>query len=353
MGEMKSYRVPGYGEPLVEMDDPTPEPQGREAVVRITGCGVCHSDLHIWDGHFDLGGGNKVDLSRAHKLPLTMGHEITGTVAALGPEASGVAVGDPVIVYPWIGCGDCAHCNGGDDHFCARPRALGVNLDGGYADHVLVPDAKFLFPMGDLPSELACTYACSGLTAYSALKKVEPRARGASLLLVGAGGVGFQGLTIARAIFPDTQIIVADIDQAKRDAAMAAGADLAVDPADPGARKELMKATGGGPQGAVDFVGSDKSLGFATGVLGAGGIVAVVGLFGGAMPLSVPLLPLKRLTICGSYVGSPQEMRELMELVVAGKVAPLPVATRPMAEANQTLNDLRDGKIVGRVVLTP
>lgn len=353
MGEMKSYRITAYGEALAEMDDPTPQPAGREAVVRITGCGVCHSDLHIWDGHFDMGGGNKMDLSRAHKLPLTLGHEIVGVVESLGPEAGGVAVGDSVIVYPWIGCGDCNFCNNEEDHYCARPRALGVNLDGGYADHVFVPDAKFLFPMGDLPSELACTYACSGLTAYSALKKVEGRAKGASVLLVGAGGVGFQGLTIAKAIFPDTKIIVADIDQSKLDAALAAGADMAVNPADPGARKELLKATGGGPQGAVDFVGSDKSLAFATGVIGAGGAIAVVGLFGGAMPMSVPLFPLKRITICGSYVGSPQEMRDLMELVVSGQVAPLPVATRPLAEANQTLNDLRDGKIVGRVVLTP
>jgi D-arabinose 1-dehydrogenase-like Zn-dependent alcohol dehydrogenase len=349
---MKSFKIADYGQPLQEMDDPAPQPAGREVLVRVTGCGVCHSDVHIWEGYFDLGGGQKAPVSRGHTLPFTLGHEIVGTVEAMGPEAEGCQVGDAAVVYPWIGCGECDMCKAGNEPSCPRPRNLGVHKDGGYATHVLVPDCRYLYAYGDTPGELAATYACSGITAYGALKKVKDKVAGRHLLIVGAGGVGLAGLLIARAM-TDATIIVADIDDAKLEAAKAAGADHVVNPTAEDARKEIIKLTGGGAAGAVDFVGSDKSAGFAVGALGVGGHLVVVGLMGGAMALSVPLLPLKQLTLQGSYVGTPQEMRELMDLVAAGKVAPLPVATRPLAQADQTLRDLADGKIVGRVVLTP
>ena len=349
---MKSFKITDYGQPLAEMDDPTPAPSGAEVVVRVTGCGVCHSDVHIWEGYFDLGGGAKAPLNRAHTLPFTLGHEIVGVVEAVGPEATGCAVGDAAVVYPWIGCGECEICQTGEEHSCPRPRNLGVHKDGGYATHVLVPHCRYLFPFGDIAPELAATYACSGLTAYSALKKVKAKAEGRNLLLIGAGGVGLAGLMIAKAMM-DTTIIVADIDDAKLEAAKAAGADHVVNPTADDARKQIAQLTGGGARAAVDFVGSDKSAGFGIGALGALGHLVVVGLFGGAMPLSVPLLPLKQLTLQGSYVGSLQDMKELMDLVASGKVEPLPVAKRPLAQAHQTVQDLIGGKIVGRVVLTP
>lgn len=349
---MKSFKITDYGQPLAEMDDPTPDPQGAEVVVRITGCGVCHSDVHIWEGYFDLGGGNKAPLNKAHTLPFTMGHEIVGVVEAAGPDASGCAVGDAAVVYPWIGCGECDICKTGDEHSCPRPRNLGVHKDGGYSTHVVVPHSRYLFPFGSLAPELAATYACSGLTAYSALKKVQAKAAGDSLLLIGAGGVGLAGLMIAKAMM-NTTIIVADIDDKKLEAAKAAGADHVVNPTAEDARKQITRLTGGGARAAVDFVGSDKSAGFGLACLGGQGHLVIVGLFGGAMPLSVPLLPLKQLTIQGSYVGSLDDMKELMDLVAGGKVEPLPVSKRPLAQAHQTVQDLIGGAIVGRVVLTP
>ena len=348
---MKSYRIDNYGETLVEQDDPTPEPVGGEVLIAVGGCGVCHSDVHIWEGHFDMGGGKKADLSRTHQLPFTLGHEIAGTVAAAGPDAT-ARIGDEVVVYPWIGCGTCDVCAGGDENLCGQPRNLGVHLNGGYATHVMVPDAKYLFPIGDTPMELAATYACSGITAYGALKKVQAKAEGRHLLIIGAGGVGLAGVMIAKAMM-DTEIIVADIDPAKRDAALAAGAHHAIDPVDAETRKALYKLSGGGVVAAVDFVGSDKTVAFGFGALGTGGQLAVVGLFGGAVELSVPMFPLKSISVMGSYVGTPEQFAELMALVGSGKLAPLPVATRPLAEADATLRDLSDGKIVGRVVLTP
>ncbi len=348
---MKSYRIGNYAAPLVEQDDPTPEPADGEVLIEVGGCGVCHSDVHIWEGHFDMGGGKKADLSRAHQLPFTLGHEIAGTVAAAGAGAA-ARLGDQVVVYPWIGCGTCGVCRAGDENLCAAPRNLGVHLNGGYATHVIVPDARYLFPIGALPMELAATYACSGITAFGALKKVRAKAEGKHLLIIGAGGVGLAAVMIAQAMM-ETEIIVADIDPAKRDAAITAGAAHAIDPADKETRKALYKLTGGGAVAAVDFVGSDKTVAFGFGALATAGQLAVVGLFGGAVELSVPMFPLKSLSIMGSYVGNLADMGELMDLVGSGRVAPLPVATRPLGEAAATLADLAAGKIVGRVVLTP
>jgi D-arabinose 1-dehydrogenase-like Zn-dependent alcohol dehydrogenase len=348
---MKSYCITEYGAALQPIESDTPAPVGDEVLVEVSGCGVCHSDVHIWEGYFDLGGDKKADLSRVHQLPFTLGHEIAGRVSALGSAATGTAVGDNVVVYPWIGCGACDHCLSGEEQLCGQPRNLGINLNGGFASHVLVPHERYLFPTGDISPVLAATYACSGLTAYGALKKLKTKAMGKSLVIIGAGGVGLAAVMIAPAMM-QTEIIVVDIDPAKRQAALDAGAAHAIDPAEKDARKQLYKLTGG-VLAAVDFVGSDKTVQFGFSTLTTGGELVVVGLFGGAADLSVPMFPLKSLTVMGSYVGSPADMGELMALVSAGQVKPLPVATRPLDQAGATLMDLAQGNIVGRVVLTP
>ncbi len=348
---MKSYQIRNYGEPLIEKNFPTPVPDGKEVLVKVGGCGVCHSDVHILKGYFDLGGGRKADLSRSHKLPITLGHEIAGTVAAVGPYAN-IPVEEKVVVYPWIGCGGCDICKSGEENLCSQPQNLGIHRNGGYATHVIVPDARYLFPIGDLSMNIAATYACSGITAFGALKKVQAKAEGRNLLIIGAGGVGLAALMIAQAIM-DTTIIVADIDPLKRKASLAAGADHAVDPTDEQARKLVYKLSGGGIQAAVDFVGSNKTVKFGFGALGTAGHLAIVGLFGGAAQLSIPMFPLKSLNVMGSYVGTPSQFAELMELVSTGKIASLPVASRPLSEAQSALDDLAAGRVLGRVVLNP
>ena len=136
---MKSYKVVEFGKPLEKVEEANPTPQGSEVLVRVTAAGVCHSDVHLWEGYFDMGGGNKYSTEKTMAPPRTMGHEIVGVVEALGPEAKGAKVGDKAVVYPWIGCGKCWYCQSGIEHLCPTPRALGVNKDGGYADHVVVP----------------------------------------------------------------------------------------------------------------------------------------------------------------------------------------------------------------------
>ena len=351
MGEaMKSYQFSEYGAPLALAEMPTPEPVGTEVLVRIRACGVCHSDVHLREGYFEMGGGRKLDVREVRELPFTLGHEIVGEVAAAGPEAENVDIGDRRVVFPWIGCGGCDFCDSAREHLCNRPRALGTYVDGGFADYVIVPHTRYLFDFGDVPPELACTYACSGLTAYSALRKAE-RWLEDQLVIIGAGGVGFAGIQFAKALF-DAEIIVVEVDDAKLEAARRAGVAHVVDARDEDASRQLKRLTKGGCPAVVDFAGSSASaaLGFRTAAK-SGGLV-VVGLLGGSLSVPIPLLVLKDQTVEGSDLGSLAEMGELMELVRAGRVDPIPYARRPMAEAESSLRDLEAGNVVGRIILT-
>jgi D-arabinose 1-dehydrogenase-like Zn-dependent alcohol dehydrogenase len=349
MIQMHRQSLTAYGAPLCETIVEAPRPQGSEVLVRIHRCGVCHSDLHMQDGYFTLGDGKQLDVRAGRTLPFTLGHEIAGVVESVGPDAE-AKVGAAVAVYPWIGCGQCPACRVGDENICVKPRHLGITVDGGYATHVLVPHARYLIDYAPLPASYAGALMCSGLTAYAALKRLASRASRAPLLLVGAGGVGLMGLALTRAMY-GTAPFVADIDANKRAAALAAGAAQAFDPADPDARKAVLKASGG-IYAAVDFAGSDKSLNFATSVLAKGGKVVVTGLIGGGFATAVAMFPLKAMTIEGTQTGTLQEARELIDLVRAKNIAAPPIAERPLDQASQTLDDLRAGRIVGRVVLT-
>ena len=350
---MRRQSLVEYEKPLQTTEAPDPVPNGTEVLLRISHCGVCHSDIHLQDGYFDLGGGEKLEVRANRPLPFTLGHEIAGTVEAVGPDAEGVAKGQRYAAYPWIGCGRCELCGRGDEHMCNAPRALGITVDGGYATHVLVPHPRYLLDVEGIAPPIAGPLMCSGLTGYGAIKKALSFLRAGPLLIVGLGGVGMMGLQFARAL-TDKPIFAADIDAGKRDAAVELGASQAFEASsDRAVRKEMMKASGGGFGAVVDFAGSEKSLAFAQGLVAKGGAAIVVGLIGGKFSLPVPMFPLRALTIMGSYVGSLAEAKEMLDLVKAGKVAPIPVETRPLEQAGKSLDDLRAGRIVGRVVITP
>jgi alcohol dehydrogenase len=272
-------------------------------------------------------------------------------VEDVGEAAAGVAPGQAIAVYPWIGCGECAACQREEENICAAPRHLGIYADGGFASHVLVPHPRYLIDYAPLPASFAAILMCSGLTAYAALKRLASAADRAPLLLVGLGGVGMMGLALARAMFAHAPL-VADIDAAKRQAALEAGAAAAFDPADASARKALLSATGGGVLGACDFVGSDRSLAFATGALAKGGKVLVTGLFGGTFSMPVTMFALKAIAIEGIQTGSLGEARELIDLARRRDLAPPPAHERPLAEAQAALDALRAGRVLGRTVLT-
>jgi D-arabinose 1-dehydrogenase-like Zn-dependent alcohol dehydrogenase len=350
---MHCYQVIEWGEPLQERDYPNPEPTGTQVLLKVDAAGICHSDIHIGDGYFDMGDGVHLRLAdRNAKLPLTMGHEVVGEVIAVGPDAQGVQVGDKRVVYPWIGCDNCERCARGDSMLCDKPAFIGARVNGGYSDVVLVPHPRYLVEYGDVPTDLACLYACAGITGYSALKKLGSIGADQHILLIGAGGVGLTGLRVARAVHP-AKVIVADIDPAKRKAAEENGADATIDNSAPDAVAKVMEMTGSGVAGSIDFVGMPPTSRFGIDCLDKGGTHVVVGLYGDKLQVPLPMFPFKQMTVRGSYVGTLTEMHELMDLVRAGKVPPIPVKTRPLGDVQAALDDLRAGKVVGRVVLKP
>jgi D-arabinose 1-dehydrogenase-like Zn-dependent alcohol dehydrogenase len=352
MSKIKKQVFENYGAPLTESVGELPAPQGSEVLIRVGHCGVCHSDLHLHEGHFDLGGGRKLELAGGRPLPFALGHEIEGAIEAAGPNAKDAKIGRRVVVYPWIGCGECGLCTRGEEHLCLKPRQIGIQVDGGYATHVMVPHPRYLLDYDPIPAAIAGSYMCSGLTAYSSIEKLGPVALEAPVLVIGLGGVGMMGFSFLRARSKHPPVVV-DIDAKKRDYAMANGAAAALDPNDATTRKALMTASNGGFSGAIDFVGSDRTAALGYGVLAKGGKLVVAGLIGGEMKLSVPTLPLKGVSIIGNYVGSLAEAKAMIDLVRKGNVPPIPVSTRPLAEAQAALDDLKAGKTVGRAVLVP
>lgn len=344
---MRCQQLTASGAPLVSAKQSVPVPGGRDVVVEVDHCGVCHSDLHLQDGFFDLGHGKKLDVEGQRTLPLTLGHEIAGRVVALGADVPAEFGGRFVAVYPWIGCGDCRLCERGDEHLCDRPRALGINVDGGFATHVVIPDTRYLLDLTGVASRAAGCLMCSGLTAYSALKKARARRTTGELVIVGAGGVGLMALQFAAALGLES-VDVVDVSEPARAAAVELGARAALDPTDPETGKALR-----GAGAVIDFVGSGQSLGFAQRVVAKGGSIVVVGLMGGRFCTPVPLLPFTSISIEGSYVGSLDEAREMLALVRKGAITEIPLNERPLAEAGNALDDLRAGSVVGRTVIRP
>jgi alcohol dehydrogenase, propanol-preferring len=349
---MRMFQVCVCGEPLVCNEGPTPAPKGSEVLLKTLAAGVCHSDLHLADGWFDLGGGRRMSLAdRGMKLPVTLGHENVGEVVAVGPDAKGVKIGARMLADPWIGCGNCDVCRRGDDNLCRAMKSLGVFSNGGYADYIMVPHPRYLFDIGNMNAERAAPLACSGVTTFGALKKV-PTLKTEPTVIIGAGGLGLMCLALHQKMGGHSAIVV-DIDPAKRDAARQAGAAHVIDGGAADATQQIVGLTNGGAWAVIDLVGSSQTARVGYDSLIKGGKYIIVGLYGGDFTVSLPPIPMRALTIQGSYVGSVHEMAELMELVRRTGAPDVPVATRPLEDVNAVMSELRAGKIIGRVVLTP
>jgi D-arabinose 1-dehydrogenase-like Zn-dependent alcohol dehydrogenase len=344
---MISYDIIEHGKPLQKAVRETPKPKGAEVLVRITRSGVCHSDLHIWDGYFDWGGGKRFYVKeRGCVPPFTLGHEPFGVVEALGPRARGVKVGQKRIVYPWIGCGKCAVCRSGQDNYCVSgSRYLGVNVAGAYSTHVMVPDAKYLIDAAGIDESFAATLACSALTAYSAAAKLPALGAKDRVAVIGCGGVGLSGVAVLKAKGV-RNIVACDIDPAKLASAAKLGAASTLDTRAPDALEQLR-----GIAGALDFVGSPATAALGLAALRKGGRYVIVGLYGGELVHPLPPIAQRAIGIVGSYVGNLQELREVVALAKKKKLRPQPIETRGAESANAALEDLKAGRVVGRVVL--
>ncbi|MEX0861180.1 alcohol dehydrogenase [Nitrosopumilus sp.] len=350
---MKSARITGPNEPLVVSESETPTPQGIQVLVKVKSVGVCHSDLHLWEGGYDLGDGQFMKVTdRGVKYPVIPGHEIVGTVESIGNDVSGVSIGDEVLVFPWIGCGNCPACNVGNENLCDTPKSMGVFQDGGYSDYTLIPNSKYLAKLDGVNPDAATSLACSGLTAYNAIKKSNQNSP-EFIVIVGAGGLGLMGVQLAKAI-TNAKIICVDLDDQKLQTAKEMGADYTVNSKDPETSQKIMAICNNkGADSVVDFVNAPPTVKLDLAILRKRGNLVLVGLFGGSIELSLVTIPLKSIIIQGAYTGNYADMVELLDLARQGTINPVISRRYSLDDANAALEDLKARKILGRAVINP
>jgi propanol-preferring alcohol dehydrogenase len=333
-------------EPELE-DVAVPEPGPGDVLVRVDAAGLCHSDLHVMDwppGRLPW------------RVPFTLGHETAGTVAALGRGVTSFAEGDRVLVYgPW-GCGTCWQCLRGAENLCDRADELagkgcGLGFDGGLAEYVLVPSARFLVPTYELESAQGASLTDAALSPYHALKPHLPLLRpGSAAVVIGVGGLGHVAVQLLRALSP-ARIVAIDLRERARRLALAAGAHVALD-ADgleaPDVRAELDAP---GAMLVLDFVANDATLQLAARVLGTGGHVSIVGTGGGAFPLALGSVPFDASASKPSW-GTLPELHEVVALARAGEIE-IEIEQITLEDAVAGYRRLREGEVVGRAVAVP
>ena len=350
---MKAAQVMRPKQPLDVRNLQKPEPRGKQVVVDIASAGVCHSDIHIWEGGYEGAKGEIMKVEdRGVKFPLTLGHEIAGKIESIGSDVKGFKKGGRVVVYPWIGDGICPACQVGDEHLCDNPRSLGIFQNGGYAEKVLVPDEKYLVSIGDLNADAVSSLACSGLTSYTAVKNANTSPK-QTMVIIGVGGLGLMAVQIARALLNPT-IITVDIDNKRLKQAKKVGADYTVNSKSGDTVGQVKNLTNDlGAEAVVDFVNAPKTVESGLSMLRKRGKLVLVGLFGGSIELNLPLIPLRSYNIIGSYTGRLADLSDLVGLVKRGEVNPIVTKTFKLKQATQALEQLKKGKIIGRAVINP
>ncbi|MFG1830584.1 NAD(P)-dependent alcohol dehydrogenase [Micromonospora chersina] len=344
---MRAIRMTAPGV-LAQVEVPTPSAGPGEVLLRVGAVGACHSDLHILDAPAGL-----------FPVPMTLGHEIAGTVDQLGPGVTGWSTGDRAAVYGIIGCGHCRACLRGAENACrvVPVGGIGLSRDGGLAEHVVVPASRLLH-VGDMDLTQAAPLTDAGLTPYHAVELARDRLRpGTSCVVIGIGGLGHMAVQILVATTA-VRIIAVDTSVAALDLASRLGAHDVVQ-AGPDSVDRIRALVGPPPDGAdvvLDFVGADPTLTTARQVVATGGQVLLVGLAGGTLPVrpvadEPPTVPLET-AVEVPFWGTRAELQEVIALARSGQLQ-ADVQTFPLAEAPEAYEMLRRGEIHGRAVVVP
>src|SRR6476619_3302797 len=281
---MKAARIVKPKESLEVQQLETPKPRGSQVLIRVESSGVCHSDIHLWEGGYEGPGGQLLKTTeRGVKYPLTPGHEIAGIVDSLGEEAEGFTKKDKVLVYPWIGEGLCPACRIGQENLCDKPRSLGIYTDGGYAQYVLVPSYRYLVKIGDnMDTDTSAPLSCAGLTAYGAVKNANLKPDD-NVVIVGTGGLGLMAIQLAKAV-TGANIIAMDLDDQKLDVAKKNGANVTINSKKEDPVKAIAELTDKlGADAVIDFVNASKTVETDMQLLRRRARLVLVGLFGGEL----------------------------------------------------------------------
>lgn len=345
---MRALRLLEWKSAPVLMDVPEPTAGRGEVVVRIGGAGACHSDLHLMDEF------------TADQLPwgppFTLGHENAGWVHEIGEGVTSLAVGQPVAVYGAWGCGRCARCQAGAETYCENPPAQGLGgglgSDGGMAELMLVPHERLLVPLPvGLSPMVAAPLTDAGLTPYHAVRRSWPKlAPGSTAVVIGVGGLGHMAVQILRAT-TGARVVAVDRRPEALDLARECGADAALEMSDATAAA-IKKATGGrGADVVLDFVGSDETLALAALCTRVLGDLTIVGIAGGALPVSFFGVPYE-VSIQTTYWGTRPELVEVLDLGARGLIRPK-ITNLDLDSAADAYAWMREGKLEGRAVIVP
>src|SRR5579875_734260 len=350
---MKAARIIQPKQPLEVQQLETPKPKSSQVLVKVQASGVCHSDIHLWEGGYEgIGGQFMKATDRGVKYPLTPGHEVAGTIESMGEMVQGFAKDDKVLVFPWIGEGLCPACRIGQENLCDKPRSIGVYTDGGYAEYLLVPSYKYLVRLGDMDTDTGAPLSCAALTAYGAVKNTHLKPND-NVVIVGTGGLGLMAIQLAKAV-TGARIIAMDIDDEKLKIAKQNGADFTVNSKNQDATKSIMELTDNlGADAVIDFVNASKTVETDMQILRRRARVVLVGLFGGALQLNLVSMPTRAYKIIGSYTGSLTDMIELVSLTKRGIIKPVVSNRFKLSEATTALTMLKEGKITGMGIINP
>jgi alcohol dehydrogenase, propanol-preferring len=351
---MKAARIVKLNEPLQVQELQTPTSKGTQVLVKIQSFGVCHSDVHVWEGYYEgIGGQQLKTIDRAVKYPLTLGHEIAGIVDSFGEQIEGFSKNEKVLIYPWKGEELFPACSIGQENLCDKPRSLCIYTDGGYADHVLVPNYKYLVKIEDeMDTDTISLLSCAGLTAYGAVKNAGLKPDD-NVVIVGTGGLGLIAIQLAKAV-KGANIIALDLDDQKLEVAKKNGADNIINSKKEDPIKAVMELTDNlGADAIIDFVNASKTVETDMQLLRRGARLVLVGLFGGELKLSLISMPTRAHKIIDPYTGSISEMVELVSLAKRGIIKPVVSERFKLDQAREALSKLKDGKITGRGVINP
>lgn len=338
---MRAAVLRAYQQPVAIEDVPVPQPGPDEVLIKVHACGVCHSDLHLAEGDWDL-------LKSITKLPLVLGHEVAGTVAALGDDVDILAVGERVGV-PWLHwtCGTCECCTSGHENLCLDQQTTGCTVDGGYAEFVVAKATHVAELPGALEFAEAAPLLCAGLTVYRALK-VSQVQRGQLVAVFGVGGLGHLGIQYARAL--GARVAAVDVKDDKLQLARECGAEHTID-ATSGQPNKALRALGGAHVALVTAASAD-AYSAALRSLRRGGALMVVAMTPQPFSVSPVSLVAGEIRIIASAVGTREDLDEALGLAVQHNIH-CKIERRPLEEAAKALEDLKAGKVLGRVVLTP